>query len=304
MISLWVFATLVAALVQTGRFALQKRLKTAGLSAAGATFARFVFAAPLALALAAGLLAATGQDVPQLTPRFWIAIIGGGLGQVLATMATVTLFSLRNFATGIAFTKTETVLVAIFSAVFLGEPVSAAGFCAILVGVAGVLLLSLGTSGGGWNAGARASLLGLAAGTLFGLSAIGYRAATLELAVLGPFLRAVVTLAAVTGFQTLAMLPWLRLTAPGEITLVLTRWRITALVGATGLAGSLGWFLAFALQNAAYVRALGQVELAFSALVSWAVFREHASRREIAGIGLLGVSVVLLVLIAGNAENV
>ena len=140
---LWILATLAAALVQTGRFALQKHLKSAGLTTAGATFARFVFAAPLALALAAALLAADGQGLPALSGRFWLAALGGGLGQILATTATVALFARRNFAAGIAFTKTETVLVALFSAVFLGEAVSGAGFAAILVGLAGVLLLSL-----------------------------------------------------------------------------------------------------------------------------------------------------------------
>ena len=298
MIPLWLMATLAAALVQTGRFALQKRLKGTGLTAGGATFARFVFAAPLALLLAAGLLAARGQGIGQPPVRFWLAVVGGGLGQVLATMATVALFSVRNFATGIAFTKTETVLVALFSAVVLGEAVSRAGFAAILVGMAGVLLLSL-PAGGRGGLGARAAILGLAAGTFFGLSAIGYRAATLALPGGDTLTRAAVTLAAVTWFQTLAMLPWLRLAHPGEITRVLSRWRITALVGVTGMLGSLGWFIAFTLQNAAYVRAVGQVELVFSALVSWLVFRERASGRELAGIGLLGVSIVLLVVLAG-----
>lgn len=298
MISLWLVATIGAALVQTGRFALQKRLKGSGLSASGATFARFVFAAPLAALLAGGLMGATGQVVGFPPARFWIAVVGGGLAQVLATMATITLFSLRNFATGIAFTKTETVLVALFSAVFLGEAVSGAGFASILVGVAGVMLLSW-PAGGQWRVGWRAPALGLAAGALFGLSAIGYRAASLALPQGDTLLRAAVTLAAVTGFQTLVMLPWLRLREPGEIGRVFSWWRITALVGVTGMLGSLGWFVAFTLQNAAYVRAVGQVELVFSALVSWLAFRERAGGRELAGIGLLGVSIVLLVLLAG-----
>ena len=299
MIAPWLVATLAAALVQTGRFALQKRLKSSGLAAGGATFARFVFAAPLAVVLAAGLVTARGEALAMPPGRFWIAVAGGGLAQVLATMTTVALFSLRNFAAGIAFTKTETVLVALFSAVVLGEAVSGAGFAAILVGLAGVLLLSLPTGeAGAVRRGWRAPLLGLAAGTLFGISAIGYRAATLALPSGDTLERAVVTLAAVTCFQTLAMLPWLEWRDPGEVRRVLTRWRITALVGVSGMLGSLGWFIAFTLQNAAYVRAVGQVELVFSALVSWLVFRERASGRELAGIGLLGVSIVLLVLLA------
>lgn len=297
MIPLWLAATLAAALLQTVRFALQKRLKGSGLSAGGTTFARFVFAAPIAVLLAVGLVTAGGTRMPLPSARFWIAVTGGGLAQVLATMATVALFSLRNFATGIAFTKTETILVALFSGVVLGEAVSGAGFAAILVGAAGVVLLSL-PAGRGWGTGARAPGLGLAAGALFGLSAVGYRAASLALPAGDALTRAAVTLAAVTVFQTLAMLLWLRLAHPGEITRVFVRWRITALVGVTGMLGSLGWFLAFTLQNAAYVRAVGQLELVFSALLSWFVFRERASARELAGIGLLAASIVLLVLLA------
>ena len=41
--------TLAAAVFQTGRFMLQKYLATATLSAAGATFSRFLYSAPFTL---------------------------------------------------------------------------------------------------------------------------------------------------------------------------------------------------------------------------------------------------------------
>ena len=53
--------------------------------------------------------------------------------------------------------------------------------------------------------------------------------------------------------------------------------------------------MAFTLQNAAYVKALGQVELVFSFLASWLVFHETISRRE--GIGTAFVILSILVLI-------
>lgn len=295
--TLWVWATLAAALVQTVRFSLQKSLKNLGLSSGGATFSRFLFAAPLALALSAGLLAASGAPLPALGARFWGMVVVGGFAQIVATLATVALFSERNFAVGIAFTKTETVLVAMFSALVLAEPVSRGGLIAIFVGLAGVLLLSVPLSGNRLRLFNRASALGLAAGAFFGVSAIGYRAATQTLASPDALLRAAVTLAAVTSFQTVAMALWLRLAEPGELTRVLGQWRRTALVGVTGMLGSLGWFVAFALQNAAYVRAVGQVELVFSALAAWLVFHERARTREVLGIGLLIVSVVALLLV-------
>jgi drug/metabolite transporter (DMT)-like permease len=75
-------------------------------------------------------------------------------------------------------------------------------------------------------------------------------------------------------------------------------WRATLPVGVAGLLGSLGWFWAFALMNAAYVRSLGQVELIFSLAVSVLVFRERVSLRELAGIGLLAAGIVGIVTAA------
>jgi drug/metabolite transporter (DMT)-like permease len=293
----WVLATLAAALVQTVRFSLQKSLKGAGLSSAGATFSRFLFAAPLAAALASLSIVHEGAGMPGMGARFWALVIIGGLGQIIATLATVALFSERAFAVGIAFTKTETVLVAGFSAVFLGEAVTGQGLAAILVGLAGVLVLSVPREGRAWALLNRASALGLTAGAFFGLSAIGYRGATLALSAGGTLTRASLTLAAVTAFQTLAMAAWLWLRQPGEIARVLARWRRVALVGLTGMLGSLGWFIAFTLENAAYVRAVGQVELVFSILGSWLVFRERIRPRELAGIALLVASILGLILL-------
>lgn len=290
---LWVWITLAAAAMQTLRFMLQKQLKGAGLSTGGATFSRFLFGAPIA-AVAAGLtLAVAGAGLPLPGARFWAFAALGGAAQVAATFLTVALFSLRNFAVGVAFTKTETVQVGVFSALILSETVSAAGWVAILIGLGGVLLLSRHPSGGRFLT--RATLYGVLAGGLFGISAIGYRGATIELMPLDFFARAIVTLACVTAMQTLGMGLYLRLREPGELSRVTAAWRRTVWVGVTGVLGSAGWFTAFALQNAAYVRALGQVEIVFTLAVSALVFHERLSRREAAGIALVVVSLILIV---------
>ena len=296
--SLWVIFTLAAAAMQTVRFMLQKQLKGAGLSTGGATFSRFLFAAPMACLLAAVALTATGTAPPAPGPGFWAYVALGATGQIVATFLTVALFSMRNFAVGVAFTKTETVQVALLSAVLLGEAVSPLGWAAIGIGLAGVLLLSRGTEAGAGLFG-RAALYGVLAGGLFGLSAIGYRGATLALMPLPFFLRALLALAAATVLQSVAMGLWLAWREPGEIGRVVTRWRRTVLVGLTGMLGSLGWFAAFSLQNAAYVRALGQVEIVFTLLASALVFRERLALREGLGIALVVASVVVIVLSFG-----
>ena len=297
---IWVVATVLAAAVQTLRFMLQKRLKGLGLSTAGATFSRFVFAFPLACTAALMLIIAEGGGMPALSARFWMFAVAGGIGQIIGTFCTVALFSERSFAVGIAFTKTETVQVAVFGLLVLGEAVSGFGFAAILIGLAGVLILSRppvveGTRGRFFN---RGMVLGLLAGGFFGVSAIGYRGATLAIPHDDVLLRAMLALACVTSFQAIAMGLWLRWVEPGQVSKVLGQWRATALVGVTGVAGSLGWFIAFTLQNAAYVRSLGQIELVFSFLVSVLVFREHPSRAELAGIALLVASIVMIVSVA------
>lgn len=288
---LWIWVTLAAAAVQTLRFMLQKKLASSGLSVGGATFSRFLFGAPIAAGVAAVTLAQSGP-VPMPSAQFWAYALVGGAAQVAGTFLTVSLFKLRNFAVGIAFTKTETVQVALMSMLILGETVTGLGWLGIIVGLVGVLALSRTPSGFS----ARATVYGVAAGGLLGLSSICYRGATLDLLPAGYFARAIVTLACVTAAQTVGMALYLRLREAGELTRVLRSWRRTVWVGVTGIAGSAGWFTAFALQNAAYVRALGQVEMVFTLLVSVLVFHERLSRREGFGIAMVIAALVLIVL--------
>jgi drug/metabolite transporter (DMT)-like permease len=295
--SLWVAFTLAASLMQTLRFVLQKLLKAGGLSSAGATFARFLFAAPLAVGIAGGVAWTTGLVPPVPGLPFWGYILLGGVAQIVATDLTVKLFGMRNFAVGVAFTKTEIAQVAVMSALLLGEHVSGAGWIAIAVGLAGVMLISRSPEPDAPLFG-RTAMYGLLAGGLFGLASVGYRGATLMLEPAPFFLRASVALAAATVVQSGVMAVWLRVREPGEIGRVLGRWRQTALVGLTGMLGSLGWFAAFSLQNAAYVRALGQVEMVLTLLASVLLFKERLHLREGAGIALVVCSLLLLVLTA------
>ncbi len=300
---LWIPVTVLAAFAQTGRFMLQRHLKVSRLSTGGATLARFLYSAPLVALLVAGYLAATGQALPPMSGPFWTAALIGGAGQLLATLCVVALFAHRSFAIGITFKNTEVVLTAITGFLVLGEAVSPLGILAIVVGFVGVVLLSDPPRSDAAPAPAglgrffnRAAALGLGAGALFGVSAVGYRAASLALPSDDVFLRASVTLAVVTAAQTLALAAWLAWREPGQLGRVLATWRVSSLVGITSMIGSLCWFTAFTLQTAAYVRAVGQVELVFSFLASWLVFGERTTRREGGAVALILVSVVLIVL--------
>lgn len=297
--SLWIPVTLAAAVFQTLRFMLQKSLSTTQLSPAGATFARFAYSAPLILALLAMYLVATGRSLPVLTVSFWIFSVVGGIAQILATICVVALFKQRNFAVGITFKKTEVIQTALVGFIVLGEGVSMGGFAAILIGLLAVLLLSR-TPGveGSWlqHLTNRASALGLGSGVLFAFSAVTYRGASLQLGEIEPALRAAITLACVVSIQTVVMAVWLGLRDRDELRAVWSTRRVAVWVGVFSMAGSFCWFLAFTLQNAAYVKALGQIELILSLLASVLFFREKISGREIGGMALLGLSIILLVL--------
>lgn len=294
--SLWIAATLFASLVQTLRFMLQRQIKASGLSTAAATQSRFVWAAPLA-AIGVGIYArSTGQALPSVPLAFWPYALIGGIGQILATMCVVALFAHRNFAVGITFKKTEVMQTVLVALILLGEGVTLFGFLAIFIGFAGVILLSKPPQGGLsiWN---RATALGLASGLFFAFAGVGYRGATLAIDSPDPLMRAGLALALVTASQAIMLGAWMMWRERDHLRAIFTRWRVTLLVGITSALGSMGWFTAFTLQNAAYVNALGQVELIFSFLVSRLVFKERASARELAGAGLIGASVVVLVLV-------
>lgn len=296
---LWIAATLFAAFMQNLRFLLQRHLKVTTLSTGGATLARFLFGAPLAAVLFGLYAWATGAQLPALNATFWVFVLTGGIAQILATMCVVALFAFRNFAVGITLKKTEVMLSAAVGLIVLGDAVSLPVLLAIAIGFIGMLFLSdppksdirLPLRNRIFNA---ASGYGLASGALFGVSAVAYRGATLELSSGDAILRASLTLTAATACQLVLLGAFLIWREPGQLRKVAQSWRVTSLTGLTSILGSLGWFTAFALQTAAYVKALGQVELVFSFLFSVFFLREKSSAKEIMGLVLILGSVLLI----------
>lgn len=298
---LWVWVSLAAATFQTVRFMLQKQMAQATLSAAGATFARFLYSGPFIVVLVGAYFAATGAPLPAIAPAFWAHAVTGGAAQIAATVCVVLLFKQRNFAVGITFKKTEVIQTALVGWVVLGEGVGGWGLAAIALGVVGLLVLS-GDGARGRVAlrdlTNRASALGIGSGFLFAISAVNYRGATLAVDTGDAVARAGVTLAVVVALQTLMMVLWLRWREPGEIARVWHARRVAVWIGLMSMGGSFCWFVAFALQNAAYVKAVGQAELILSIAASVLFFRERISPREILGMAVLMASILMLVLLA------
>jgi len=296
----WIPITVAAAFFQNVRSVLQKRLQQR-LGTRGATYVRFVYGLPVALVYL-GALTFRGDPLPALSMRFVAYTFSGGMLQILATVALLTSFRMKNFAAAVAYSKTEPVQAAFFGVVILGDIIAPLGFLAIVLGVIAVLSLTIGADLGRpafWSRGLRdrAALFGVLAGTGFGLAAVLYRGAALSLEH-GDFItRSAVTLACVLTFQTIVMTLEILFVERETFRQVCVQWRGGAMVGAVGVSASACWFAAGVLQQVAYVRALGQVELVFASLSSIFVFQERLERHEIVGMVLLVLAIIVLVLL-------
>ena len=297
---LWIIATLCAATFQTIRFALQKILADGNLSPLGATYSRFIFAAPLISLFSIFFLAATDVSLPNLESQFLLFAVSGGLAQILATVCVILVFKSRNFAVGITLKKTEVILTAFVGLILIGEGVSIVSMSLICLGGLGVFFLSKKVSEvdrSNLSLLNKSAVYGLLSGLLFAISAVCYRSATLSVVSDLVYLRSGFTLLIVILSQSFVMTIWLALFEPGQIKLVWLERKKGFWVGATSLGGSFCWFTAFTLQNAAYVKAVGQIELIFSLLITTLFFKERILNREILGMLLIGISALGLILV-------
>lgn len=300
MVELWIPITVAAAFLQNARSALQKHLK-GRLSTLGATYVRFLYAVPFAIVYVAALDAVGHKPLPAPNATFLLYAALGGVSQIVFTALLMWLFSFRNFAVGTTFSKTEVVQVAILGFVILGDTLSPVAAVAIAVAAAGVMVLSAGQTNISAasliaSLGEKATLIGLASGAFLGASVVFFRGAALALGHDDFVMAAAFTLAVALTIQTAVMGVYLAWREPATLKAVLVHWRWSLAVGIAGILASICWFTAFTLQNGAYVRALGQVELIFTFIASVVFFRERTSGTEIIGILLVAAGILLLVL--------
>jgi drug/metabolite transporter (DMT)-like permease len=287
---LWAVFTVIAAFAQTVRNAMQREL-TASLGTVGATHVRFLFGFPFALLSLAAITIMSGSGLPRPGWVFWPWVIDGALAQIAATALMLAAMNDRSFVVTIAYIKTEPVQVALFGFVLLGDVVTLPMAIAILIATTGVVIMSLrpDVSGGG-----KATFLGLAAGAMFGLSAIGYRGAILSLEA-DYVTAATFTLAVGLVMQAALLSLYLWLRDRAVLVAIVRAWRPSLFAGFTGALASQFWFLAFALATAASVRTLALVEVLFAQAISRFIFGQPTTRRDALGIVLIVVGVALLI---------
>lgn len=294
---MWIPITLAAATFQILRTARQHELRRAlDLNPAG--FVRYAYGFPFAAVAAFITFGVFGAELPSPPARFWPIIAGAGVAQILGTIALLRSFRMRDFAVGTVYAKTEVILVAIVSAVALGEPLSPLGWASAAVVVVGVAWLAAPDkiTDALRLAGDPAAFMGVFAALGFALAASGIRAASNSLGDAPTWNRALLTLTVMLGIQTLVNGSQLLATDRPGLRAVATNWRLALPVGVLSIAGSACWAVAVTLTTATAVRTLGQVELVLAFAVSAVWLREPHVRAEYIASAVVLVGVIGVVL--------
>jgi drug/metabolite transporter (DMT)-like permease len=288
---LWAVFTVIAAFAQTLRNAMQRELATK-LGTVGATHVRFLFGLPFVLVFLVGVMLATGTPLPRPGWSFWPWVVLGAGAQVAATALMLVAMGERSFVVTIAYIKTEPIQVALFGLLFLGDVLTWPMMTAIIVATAGVVIMS--TKRGGMVGGMRPTLIGLASGGMFALSAVGFRGGILDLKLSNFMMAATFTLAVGIAMQAVLLSLYLMLRSPAVLFAIARSWKPSLSAGFAGAVASQFWFLAFALATAASVRTLALIEVLFAQLIARFAFGQRTSAREAFGMVLVVLGVGLL----------
>jgi drug/metabolite transporter (DMT)-like permease len=290
---LWVIFTVLASGGQVMRNAMQKEL-TATLGTVGATHVRFLYGLPFGCLFLLIVLLVSKTGLPPLSLRWLLWTLVGALTQIAATAMLLAAMRERSFVVTTALIKTEPVHVALFGLVFLGDQLTVPLTVAIVLATAGVLMMSWPRDGARDLLSWRPIALGLAAGAIFGASAIGFRGAIRALDAPNFVVAASTTLAAGLALQTLILSAYLLLADRPTLVALFRAWRPSIKAGFMGAAASQFWFLAFAIETAAKVRTLALIEIFFAGLLTRSLFKQGTSLREIAGMAMIAAGVALL----------
>lgn len=296
---LWIPITIAAAFFQNLRSALQKHLKGV-IGTTGATFVRFGYGLPIAAIYWLFLVKGMDYPLPELSPDFWLWVIIAALAQIAATVLLLYLFSFRNFVVGTAYSRTEAMQAAIMASIMFGAVFTIGDIAAIIISVIGLMVISVARSKLSLislvtSLTSKTAIIGIISGTAFGLAAVGYRQAAISVVSDHFIIQACTTLLIGIAFQTVVMLIWMAVKESEEIKRVIAAWKPALIVGFAGATASFGWFTAFTLQEAAVVKVLAQVEILFTFMSGYFIFKERMNAMELLGCALIVAGIFVLV---------
>jgi len=293
---IWLPATLLAALFQAWRTAVQQRVR-ADLSVNAAGLVRYLYGLPVGLVLLGAYLTWRSAELPAIHAPFLAYCAAAGFAQIIGTNLLLMAFGYRNYVAGTAFAKTEAMQGALLAFLLLGELLSWLTIFGIAVGVVGVMIVAAG--------GQRlrlpdiiqpAALCGLGAGLGFTMTSIFVKSASLELETSDKLLAALLALVAVQTWQTLMQGGYVLWREREQLPRVIATWRTSGQVGLLAALGSACWFTGFATAPVALVRAVGQVEVILTLGFSRFYLKEARKPGEALGLILVGLGVVLALI--------
>src|ERR1700745_3960459 len=164
--ALWIPFTIIAALGQVARNAMQRSL-TGPLGTWGATNIRFLFGFPFSIVFFVVVIIVSGDHVPWPTSAFWPWLLLGALTQIIGTGMMLLAMNQRSFVVTTAYLKTEAIQTAIFGFAFLGDHLTLMKVIAIIIATAGVVLTALRPGGEKSFAEVRPTIIGLVAAGAF-----------------------------------------------------------------------------------------------------------------------------------------
>jgi len=296
MFEIWIPITIFAAFSQNLRSIYQKKLQK-NISNISSTYTRFLFGLPFVFIYFLFLYNYSNTTflVSNINLQFIFYCLIGGISQIIATFLLLKIFMTNNFSVATAYSKTEPIQAAFFGFIILSDPISFIGFIGILIGLIGILITSIKKVNLSINFFNLSVFYGLLSGSLFGLAAVLFRGASHSLFSIDYILTSSFTLLIAIGIQTLILTIYILFKDIKQFYLLYLNWKDGLIVGFFGAFASICWFYAMSVQNVAYVRALGQIELIFTILASIFYFKEKIIKTEILGI-LITLTGILIIL--------
>ena len=294
----WVLITAIASLSQTLRSVFQKNIiEDVGVLASA--YSRFIFALPF-VALLAVFLLDIGEllILKNLSVKTWFFLVTASICQILFTIILIKLFTLRSFAIGVAFSKTEVIQTTLLEIVIIGFILTSHVLLAIIIGFIGMLFMSKQKLIG--NVGhsrlfLQQVILGVSCGIFLGLSSVLYKVALDSVAIDFIYKKVIVLSFLALAIQSVLFGAFIVIIDEKKnLEKLFNSWRKGLPVGFFGCSATFCWFYAFSLVDATLVRAVGQLEIVFSVLMSYIFYKERITGFELIGMSLITISILAL----------
>lgn len=287
---LWIFFTIAAAILQSFRNLEQKFLnkKLDGLTV---TWSRFLLPFPLALIV-------VFFSHSLVSNKFISLCLVTAFFQIFGNFLLLHVIKFKNFSIGIAFYKTEILQSLLIAILIFGQEISAAGFASILITFCGMFLMSnLSVKKFQFD---QAAFFGTLCGLCFSISAFSLKSAATHLKLIDydNYSSAITTLMWTIFFQNLIFLivkiSQQRLTKDLRSLFVAENKSSFLKMSLLSFVGSILWFIAYAIGEVVYIKAVGQIELIAALLISWHLKEKHKTR-EFVGIFITAIGILALI---------